>query len=132
MRLVKLGIQWGQTGADKQAPGTVPLNPSLSDIRFASTSWHQPGPTDSPLDPAMGVVSMVEILPSTLENDAHSWSPPLVLIVRSHVGSPGSPYQEAQSIVDRWQVLTDQQQPPHQAFLSLGAQKQTPGSELPV
>lgn len=132
MRLVKLDVQWGQAAAEKQPPGTVPLNPSLSDSRLASTSWHQPGPIDSPLDPAMGLVSMVEILPSALESDAHSWSPPLILIVRSHVGLPGSPYQEPQSIIDRWQVLTDQQQSAHQAFLSLGGQKQTPGSELPV
>ena len=132
MRLVKLNIQWGQAGGDKQPPGTVPLNPSLSDSRLASTSWHQPGPTDSPFDPSMGLLSIIEILPSTLENDAHSWAPPLILIVRSHVGSPGSPFQETQSIVDRWQVLTDQQQSVHQAFLSLGGQKQTAGSELPV
>lgn len=132
MRLVKLGIQWGQAAADKQPPGTVPLNPSLSDRRLASTSWHRLGPSDSPLDPSMGQPSLVEMLPSTLENDAHSLSPPLILIVRSHVGSPGSPDQEVQSTIDRWQVLTDQQQSVHTAFPSQGGQKQNAGPELPV
>lgn len=132
MRLVKLSINWGQATADKLPPGTVPLNPSLSDRRLTSTSWHQPGPTNSPLDPAMGMLSLVEILPSTLENDANSWAPPLILLARSHIGPPGSPYQEPQSIIDRWLVLTDQKQSVHPAFLSLGSQKPSAGAELPV
>lgn len=132
MRLVKLSIQWGQAAADKQPPGTVPLNPSLSDRRLASTSWHQLGSSDSTSDASMGLLSTIEMLPSTLESDAQSWSPPLVLIVRSHVGSPDSPYQETQSTIDRWQVLTDQKQSVHPGFLSLGGQRQNSAPELPV
>lgn len=129
---MKLSIQWGQAAADKQPPGTVPLNPSLTDRRLASTSWHQLGPNDSASDASMGLLSAIEMLPSTLESDAQSWSPPLILIVRSHVGSPDSPYQETQSTIDRWQVLTDQKQSVHPAFLSLGGQRQNSAPELPV
>ncbi|PKS06431.1 hypothetical protein jhhlp_007179 [Lomentospora prolificans] len=123
LRLVKLTLQWGPSQGDKQ-PISSPLSPTIVERHLASTSWHQYGPNDSAFDAAMTQVSHLEILPSTLENDAQSWSPPLILTVRSYLPSPDSPYPEAQSIIDRWQVLTDQPQTIHPAFSSLGGQKQ--------
>jgi mediator of RNA polymerase II transcription subunit 16, fungi type len=58
-----------------------------------------------------------------MDQAGSSWTPPLIIAVRSHLPSPESPFQEAQSIVDRWHILSDQRQSIHPAFAALGAQR---------
>lgn len=122
--------------SDKQVPhGSMPLNPTLKEKRIAVTSWFQHGPSESHLDTSMAELSHIEILPSVLQgpptnSNQPSLSPPLLLTVRSHAATEHSPYnQDQQSIVDRWEILNDQQQKLHPAFEQLGSQA-APGASL--
>ena len=124
LRVVKLNIDWGMPQSEKQAPATLPLSPSLITHHLASTSWYQPSQqTDSFISSAMTQLSHLEIFPSTMDQAGQSWAPPLILAVRSYLPSPESPFQEVQSIIDRWQILTDQRQSIHPAFSALGVQR---------
>jgi len=107
------------------------LSPSLMEKNVAVTSWFQHGPGESVVDMSMAELSHIEMLPS-LVNNSSSETPPVVLTVRSHVPQDGSLYnQECQSIIDRWEVLSDQPQSLHGAFDQLGSK---PGAtpQLPV
>jgi len=121
--VVRVGIQWGIPQADKQVPpGSVPLRPSLRESHVAVSSWVQHGPSESILDASMGQLSHIEILPSAPAAQNQPVSPPLVLTVRSYVPRDASPYhQETQTIIDRWEVVSDQPQSLHEAFQQLGA-----------
>ncbi len=125
LRVVRVGIQWGLPQVDKQVPpGSVPLRPSLRESHVAVTNWVQYGPGVSAIDVSMAQLSHVEILPSAPAGHSQPMSmvPPLVVTVRSYVPQdPSSYHQESQSIIDRWEVVSDQTQSLHPAFVQLGS-----------
>jgi len=124
--VARVAISWGLPEPDKQVPpGGVPLQPSLHEQPVAVTTWLQPSATSSPLDASMAQLSHVEMLPSAPpvpQPTQQAFSPPLVLTVRTHIPSSSSSYsQELQSIIDRWEVLSDASQTIHPAFEQLGS-----------
>ncbi|KAL7627995.1 Mediator of RNA polymerase II transcription subunit 16 [Parahypoxylon ruwenzoriense] len=135
LRIVQVAINWGtpkSDGAQNLPPGGPALSPTLSKRHVAVTSLFQPGSSDSHLDASMTQITHIEMLPTILSPPTKEWSPTMVLTVRSHVPEPNSPYsQEVQSIIDRWELLTDQQQTLHPAFEQLGARRNSAGSAPP-
>lgn len=116
-----MGIQWGLPPSDKQVPGgSMTLNPTMKEKHTASTSWLQNDTSESHLDPSMAQLSHLETLPSTLDSTGHAWAPPVVLAVRSYLPGPNSPYQETQSVIDRWEIMNETAQTSHPAFEQLG------------
>lgn len=130
LKVVRVAIQWGTP--DKQVPpGSMHLSPSLTEKNVAVTSWFQHGASDSTLDASMAQLSHVEMLPS-LHESSNMEAPPVVLAVRSHVPQDGSLYnQELQSIIDRWEVISDQPQSHHAAFEQLSSKNGT-AAHFPV
>ena len=123
LRIMRVLIQWGSSQQDKQiAPGGNPLNPTMLAKAVAVTNWFQQDAGESVLDPSMAKLSHLEMLPSARQTPQSAWTPPLVLTVRSHIPASGASFsQELQSIVDRWEIVTEQQQPLHSAFEQLGS-----------
>lgn len=112
----------------------MPLRPSLRESHVAVTSWFQHGPGESGLDMSMSQLSHVEILPSASEGPPQVLAPPVVLTVRSYVPHDSSLYQqeqECQTIIDRWEVVSDEPQSLHPAFEQLGSRSGA-GSAPPV
>ena len=132
LKMFKVAIQWSnpQPG-DKQAPpGSITLSPSLKEKHIAISTWYQPFPGASPLDPLMTQLSHIEMLPSCLQSQSSEASP-LILTVRSHVPTSDSLYhQEYQSIIDRWELVTETQAL-HPAFAQLSP-KASQSTPLPV
>ncbi|GAB1311111.1 Mediator of RNA polymerase II transcription subunit 16 [Madurella fahalii] len=122
LRVVRVNIQWGLPQVDRQVPpGSLTLRPSLRESHVAVTSWFQHGPSESAIDTSMAQLSHVEILPSAPEAQGQV-APAVVLTVRSYIPNDSSPYhQECQSIIDRWEVASDQPQSLHSAFEQLGS-----------
>ncbi|KAK0618557.1 mediator complex, subunit Med16 [Bombardia bombarda] len=123
LRVVRASIQWGlpQNAADKQAPpGSIHLTPVLRERHVAVSSWV--GPSESTLDASMAQLSHIEVLPSVPRTSPVAIAAPAaVLTVRSYLPSDTSPYgQESQSILDRWEIVSDQEQAVHPAFEQLG------------
>ena len=133
LKVIRVGIQWSppQPG-DKQAPpGSVTLSPSLKERHLATSTWYQPFPSESPLEPLMTQLSHIEMLPPCHASQSSPDAPPLVLTVRSHIPSGGSLYNQVyQSIIDRWE-LVGEPQVLHDAFAQL-SQKGGQTSQLPV
>ncbi len=62
-----------------------------------------------------------QILPSAPQGHPQPLAPAVVLTVRSYTPQDASSYhQESRSIIDRWEVLTDQPMTLHPAFQQLG------------
>ncbi|KAL2020886.1 hypothetical protein VTK56DRAFT_7877 [Thermocarpiscus australiensis] len=133
LRVERVSIQWGLPQVDKQVPpGSMPMRPSLRESHVAATSWFQLVPSESLLDSCMAQLSHVEMLPPLFEGPSQVVAPPVVLTVRSYMPSDSSTYhQECQSIIDRWEVLSDQPQSLHPAFGQLGS-KNGAGPPLPT
>lgn len=119
---MRVHIQWGLPQVDRQMPpGGLTLRPSLRESHVAVTRWLQHGPGESALDASMAQLSHVEILPSAPEGPGQI-APAVVLTVRSCIPNDASSYhQECQSIIDRWEVASDQPQSLHSAFGQLGS-----------
>lgn len=94
----------------------------------AVTSWFEYGATASRFDTSMTQLSHIEVLPQALEGQptpSASWSPAVILTVRSYIASDNTPYnQEHQSIVDRWE-LQDRPEKLHPMFEQLSAGSQS-------
>ncbi|KAH6650006.1 mediator complex, subunit Med16 [Chaetomium tenue] len=123
LRIVRVGIQWGLPQVDKQVLSqSQPLRPSLRESHVAVTSWVQYGSSESAVDASVSRLSHIEILPSAHTAQSQPMHPPVVLTVRSYVPQDASSYQqESQSIIDRWEVLSDQPQALVPAFEQLGS-----------
>lgn len=136
LRIVQVGINWGipkTEGAQNAPPGSHQLSPTLTKRHVAVASWFQPSSNVSHLDSSMTKLTHIELLPAILNSSTKEWSPVMVLTVRSLIPEPNSPYaQEVQSIIDRWELLSDQQQTLHPAFTQLGARRNSVGSSPPV
>jgi mediator of RNA polymerase II transcription subunit 16 len=132
--VIKAIINWGAPQTDnKVPPGAVPLNPTFKEKHIVVTNWLRYGPGESPLSMSMTQLSHLEVLPQAMIEGQQTWAPSVVLTVRSHApANPTNFNQEIQSIVDRWEVLVDQPQKLHPAFIQLGAktgQGSTPVSQ---
>ncbi|KAI1386709.1 RNA polymerase II mediator complex subunit Sin4 [Hypoxylon trugodes] len=135
LRVVQVGINWGipKTEAGQNAPqGGYQLSPSLSKRHVAVTSWFEPGFRDLHLDASMPKISHIVMLPTILKGSTKEWAPLGVLTVRSLIPEPHSPYShEPQSIIDRWELSSDQQQTVNSAFEQLGARRNSTTSSPP-
>lgn len=119
LKILHAEINWGTSQpADKQIPpGSLPLKPSLKAEHVTGTSWLQQGLVESHLDASMDQISCLEIFPPVMDVKTKSSLPATILTIRSHVPNAQSPYNaEFQSIIDRWDILTDQPQHLHPAF----------------
>ncbi len=136
LRVVQVAISFNPPKPENPQnvpPGGYVLSPSLGKRHVAVTSWFQTGMCESPLDASMSKISHIEMLPANFDFQTKQWSPIVVIAVRSFVPEPNSPYNhEVQSIIDRWELLTDQKQTVHPAFERLGARRNSVGSTLPV
>ncbi|KAI0432615.1 RNA polymerase II mediator complex subunit Sin4 [Xylaria sp. FL1042] len=136
LRVVQVAISFNAPKPEN--PQTVPpggfvLSPSLGKRHVAVTSWFQTGMCESPLDASMSKISHIEMLPAHFDFQTKQWSPIVVITVRSFMPEPNSPYShEVQSIIDRWELLTDQKQTVHPAFERLGARRNSVGSTPPA
>jgi mediator of RNA polymerase II transcription subunit 16 len=136
LRVVQVAITFNAPKPDN--PQNVPLggytlNPNLGKRHVAVTSWFQTGMCDSPLDASMSKISHIEMLPAHFEFQTKQWLPIVVITVRTFIPETDAPYnQGVQSIIDRWELLTDQKQTVHPAFERLGARRNSVGSTPPV
>ncbi|KAI0128050.1 RNA polymerase II mediator complex subunit Sin4 [Hypoxylon sp. NC0597] len=135
LRLVQVAINWGASkpeGTQNVPPVNQVLSPTLSKRHLTVTSWFEPNSNDSHLDSSLSKVTHIAMLPAIFNGQTKEWSPVVVLTVRSIVPEPNSPYaQEAQSIIDRWELLSDQQQTVNSAFEQLGTRRHVVGSTAP-
>ncbi|XDG09251.1 hypothetical protein ABKA04_008866 [Annulohypoxylon sp. FPYF3050] len=135
LRVVQVIINWNIPKADgvQNIPAAnQTLSPTLMKRHVAITSWFQPSSNDSHLDASISKITHLEMLPSVHNASTKEWSPAMVLTVRSIVPEQNSPYeQEVQSIIDRWELLSDQQQSIHSAFENLGSRRHSAGSTPP-
>lgn len=82
------------------------------------------------MDLSMTELSHLHVLPSLIDNEGKNTSPPLVVAIRSSLPPQGS-FQDAQSIIDRWEVV-EQRQSLHPAFEQLGSRRNSvTTTELP-
>ncbi|KAJ3580284.1 hypothetical protein NPX13_g284 [Xylaria arbuscula] len=137
LRVVQVAISFNSPKVEN--PQSVPpggfnvLSPSLGKRHVAVTSWFQTGMCDSPLDASMSKISHIEMLPAHFDFQTKQWSPIVVITVRSFIPESNTPYNhEVQSIIDRWELLTDQKQTMHSAFERLGARRNSVGSTPPA
>ncbi|KAK0729360.1 mediator complex, subunit Med16 [Apiosordaria backusii] len=125
LKVLRIAVNWGTPPADKQVhPGSIQLRPTMKEMHVAAISWFQHGPSESGLDFSMAQLSHIIALPSYMETSSNppTFAPAVVITVRSYLPHETSPYdQEPQSIIDRWEVLSDQAQTPHPAFEKLGS-----------
>jgi mediator of RNA polymerase II transcription subunit 16 len=122
LRVVRVNIQWGLPQDKQVLSQSQPLRPSLRETHVAVASWVQHGSSESAPDASVPQLSHIEILPSAHTAQSQPMHPPVVLTVRSYVPQDASPYQqESQSIIDRWEVVSDQPQALHPAFEQLGS-----------
>lgn len=132
LRVVQVAIAFNPPKPDssqKVPPGGYIPSPALGKRHVAVTSWFQTGTCDSPLEASMSKISHIEMLPAHFDFQVKQWSPIVIITVRSFMPEPNSPYsQEVQSIIDRWELLTDQKQTVHPAFERLGTRRNSVGS----
>ncbi|KKY36090.1 putative mediator of rna polymerase ii transcription subunit 16 [Diaporthe ampelina] len=124
LKVLHAEINWGTSQPqDKQIPpGSLPLKPSLKAEHITGTSWLQQGLVESHLDASMDQISCLEVYAPVLDMKTKSSLPATILVVRSHVPPAQTPYNvEYQSIIDRWDILTDQPQHLHPAFEQRGS-----------
>ncbi|KAI0889256.1 RNA polymerase II mediator complex subunit Sin4 [Annulohypoxylon maeteangense] len=135
LRVVQVVVNWNvpkPDGTQNVPAGSQMLNPTLLKRHVAITSWFQPSYSNSHLDASISKITHVEMLPSIHNTSTKEWSPAVILTVRSIIPEQNSPYeQEIQSIIDRWELLPDQQQSLHSAFEQLGARRNSVGSTPP-
>lgn len=110
LRIVQAVVRWGLEQTDPKIPlGSKPLNPTLQERHVAVTTWFQhAGHGESHLDSTMPELSHLEMLPSMHVGNGNPGASPMVLTVRNHVPGPASSYsQDMQSIINRWELVTD-------------------------
>lgn len=98
-----------------------------------TTSWLQQGLAESHLDVSMDRISHLELLPPTTEFVTKTTTPAKILAVRLHIPTVDSHFNiEYESIIDIWDVLTDQPQPLHPAFEQRGSKGGTAANPSPL
>lgn len=135
LHLVQCQLNWGLS--QETMKGAVPagqqLNPSFTAKHVAITSWLSSNTSESPSEHLATHISVLEFVPGTFDQLTKTWHWPYILTVRSFVPTAETPYsQEAQSIIDRWEVTSDQPQNLHPAFENLGSRRNSTGNAPPV
>ncbi|CCC10210.1 unnamed protein product [Sordaria macrospora k-hell] len=124
LRIVTAMISWGNDKAsEKQShPQNANLTPSLLEHHVAVAPWLQHDSNDPVLDESMSQLSHIEFLPSIpKDKNLQAHYNPVVLTVRSHLPAEGASLyeQEPTSVIDRWEVVSEQPQTLHPAFAQL-------------
>jgi mediator of RNA polymerase II transcription subunit 16, fungi type len=136
LQLVQVALAWNlspQESIKGPAAQGPTLNPSLKGRQMAITSWLPGDSTDSPLESLMTQISFLEFVPAAFDQATKAWLQPYILAVRSFVPTPDMPYtQEVQSVIDRWEVISDQAQTLHPAFENLGSRRNSVGAAAPL
>ncbi|EGY18438.1 mediator of RNA polymerase II transcription subunit 16 [Verticillium dahliae VdLs.17] len=109
--------------ASRQLRLVRPLNPTMTAKHLAISSWMPNGQSGNPIDASMTQISHIELLPSQLDNTGHNWVPMSVLVVRSYLPTTNSPFQEMQSVIDRWEVGHEPSPALHPAFEQMGSRR---------
>lgn len=131
LRLLKIEIQWGGPGSqpDKNPlPQNARLSPSLVEKHLAATTWLQTGSRDASNDISMAELSHLHVLPSIMDNTGKSIVPPTIVAIRTRSPTPGS-YQVAQTVIDRWEAVSEPRQNLHPAFEQLGNRRNSDATE---
>ncbi|ROT36946.1 mediator of RNA polymerase II transcription subunit 16 [Sodiomyces alkalinus F11] len=117
LRLLRVTISWGIPQSDgKVPPGAQPLNPTMHAKHLAVSTW-MPGLSGvTPCDPFMTQLSHIELLPSQMDSPGQPWAPINVLVVRTYLPALNAPYQETQTIIDRWELTHEPPPALHPAF----------------
>ncbi|KAI0141837.1 RNA polymerase II mediator complex subunit Sin4 [Xylariaceae sp. FL1272] len=135
LRVVQVSIAFkseNPQNAPQTAQTNQPLSPNLGKKHVAVTSWFQTGMVESAFDASMTKVSHIEMLPNHFNIQTKELSPIVILTVRSFIPGSNSPYgHEVQSIIDRWELLTEQKQTVHPAFERLAAKRGKTGNTPP-
>ena len=124
LKVVRAVIHWNlPQQQDKPMPHQ--FSPVMQHKHAASTTWLQRGHEESQLDISSAQISHIEMLPSALPGPNQAWSPPLIITVRNYIptgpGGPGGANPKPQSIINRWELLSESTpQPLHPAFEQLG------------
>lgn len=71
----------------------------------------------------MSQISHIELLPSQVEASGSTKDPIKILVVRSYLPGPNTPFQEAQSIIDGWELYHEPAPSLHPAFEQMGSRK---------
>ncbi|KAG7125023.1 Mediator of RNA polymerase II transcription subunit 16 like protein [Verticillium longisporum] len=112
-----LRLFWSQSN-NKLEETTLELDSfSSSDDLITHASLH------SDKNASMTQISHIELLPSQLDNTGQNWVPMNVLVVRSYLPTPNSPFQEMQSVIDRWEVGHEPSPALHPAFEQMGSRR---------
>jgi mediator of RNA polymerase II transcription subunit 16, fungi type len=129
LHVVEVILDWGTGRPEKTNPaGNLVLKPTLRERHIAVASLFDGDTSLVSPDLRREELSHLEIYPSTFVagTPAPTWAPPLILSVRSHIQYPSSAFapsqdhDQYQSIIDRWNVVTEKPHPLHSAFESLG------------
>lgn len=131
LRLLKIEIQWGGPGSqpDKNPlPQNARLSPSLVEKHLAATTWLQTGSRDANNDVSMAELSHLHVLPSIMDNTGKNIVPPTIVAIRTRSPTPGS-YQVAQTVIDRWEAVSEPRQNLHPAFEQLGHRRNSDATE---
>ncbi|KAI2621233.1 RNA polymerase II mediator complex subunit Sin4 [Hypoxylon sp. NC1633] len=135
LRIVQVGINWGTPkadGAQNMPSGGHTLSPTLTKRHVGVTSWLQPDPGYSRPDPALSKITHIEMLPAIFNTATKEWSQVMALTVRSLAPESNSPYaQDVQSVIERWELFSDQHQTLHATFEQLGARRNSVGGASP-
>ncbi|KKA29121.1 hypothetical protein TD95_002337 [Thielaviopsis punctulata] len=122
LRVIQIGIDWSPSSLEN---GHKTFNPKLTEQHVAATTWYQgTNKSGSPVDHAMAKITHLEILASIMDPNAKKWANGVIMSVRSYAPSDPSPYYEPQSVLDRWEIVQEQQPPLQKAFESLGSRTQ--------
>lgn len=134
LHLVQCQLNWGLS--QETMKGAVPagqqLNPSFTAKHVAITSWLSGSTSESSSEHLATHISVLEFVPGTFDQLTKTWHWPYILTVRSFIPTAETPYnQEAQSVIDRWEVTSDQPQNLHPAFENLGSRRNSTGNAPP-
>ncbi|QUC18758.1 uncharacterized protein UV8b_02999 [Ustilaginoidea virens] len=110
LRLLRIEIQWAGPGSSSEKnalPQNARLSPAIVETHVASANWLYGGPNDINVDASISKLSFIKVLPAIADNAGPSTATPLILTLRSR--SESETYQEAQTILDRWEVVESKQ-----------------------
>ena len=130
LRIIRAAISWSNDKpSEKQAhPQNAAIAPSILEQHVAVVPWLQHDSNDPVLDESMSQLSHIEILPFIPKDKSHqAIHNPVVLTVRTHLPAEGASMyeQEPTSVIERWEVVSEQPQTLHPAFAQLNTGNST-------
>lgn len=132
LKLARIEIQWGLPAQAEKVthPQARVLNPSIQERHLATTNWSQSGTIDTSQDANTSELTHLELLPALPDNTGGKVSAPTVVVAIKCRASLEGPYQMAQSVLDRWE-LVEQKEKMYPAFEQLGNRRNSISSEVP-